>query len=142
MTTIAYKDGIIAYDSRITSGGTIESDSFDKKVESDGVIFFFSGGLMDREKAIEAWRADECEDELGFSAIVVDDGGLVWSFASYDGPSVERLPMSWFGHMAIGSGADHAITAMDCGLSAKEAVKMAAKRDVCTGGRIRTYKVK
>jgi hypothetical protein len=46
------------------------------------------------------------------------------------------------GDTAIGTGTDHAITAMDCGLSAREAVKMAMKRDTGTGGRIRTYKVK
>ena len=43
---------------------------------------------------------------------------------------------------AIGSGADHAFTAMDCGCSAKEAVQMAVKRDTCTGGRIRSFKLK
>ena len=38
---------------------------------------------------------------------------------------------------AIGSGADHAITAMDMGASAIGAVEMAAKRDTGTGGIIR-----
>lgn len=41
---------------------------------------------------------------------------------------------------AIGSGAKHALTAMDLGLDAKEAVKMAMKRDIYTGGRIRTFR--
>jgi|TARA_R110000803_G_scaffold54828_1_gene111652 hypothetical protein len=44
--------------------------------------------------------------------------------------------------LCIGSGADHGLTAMDCGLSAKEAVKKAAYRDLGTGGKIRTYKLK
>lgn len=43
--------------------------------------------------------------------------------------------------MAIGSGMYYALTAMDCGCSAEEAVKMAAKRDVNTGGEIRIFKI-
>lgn len=39
---------------------------------------------------------------------------------------------------AIGSGRDFALAAMDMGASAKEAVEAAAKRDVYTGGTIRT----
>lgn len=39
---------------------------------------------------------------------------------------------------AIGSGRDFALAAMDMGATAKEAVEMAAKRDVYTGGTIRT----
>jgi ATP-dependent protease HslVU (ClpYQ) peptidase subunit len=42
---------------------------------------------------------------------------------------------------AIGSGAAFAMGAMDAGATAKEAVKIAC-RDVYTGGKIRTYKIK
>lgn len=40
---------------------------------------------------------------------------------------------------AIGSGEDHALTAMDMGATAKEAVEFAAKRDSKTGGLIRAF---
>jgi len=43
---------------------------------------------------------------------------------------------------AFGSGELHALTAMDMGASAKEAVGMAAKRDIYTGGKINTFKLK
>lgn len=39
-------------------------------------------------------------------------------------------------YTAIGTGRKHALTAMDCGLSAFEAVMMAARRDPYTGGGI------
>ena len=45
-------------------------------------------------------------------------------------------------YAAVGSGAVFAIAAMDCGKSAVEAIRIAKKRDVNTGGRIRTIKVK
>lgn len=41
-------------------------------------------------------------------------------------------------YYAIGSGAAHAITAMDCGKSARQAIQMAIKRDHNSGGRIVT----
>ena len=41
---------------------------------------------------------------------------------------------------SIGSGSDHALTAMDMGATAEKAVEMAAQRDICTGGRIRVYR--
>lgn len=42
---------------------------------------------------------------------------------------------------AAGSGQDHAITALDLGLSAKKAVKMAIKRNPSSGGKVRVFKV-
>jgi hypothetical protein len=42
---------------------------------------------------------------------------------------------------AIGCGSDHAITAMDMGATAYQAVQMAAKRDTGTGGTIRAATV-
>ena len=39
-------------------------------------------------------------------------------------------------YTAIGTGRKHALTAMDCGLSAVEAVMLAARRDPYTGGTI------
>ncbi len=39
-------------------------------------------------------------------------------------------------YFAAGSGAKCALTAMDCGKSAIEAVRLAARRDPYTGGRI------
>lgn len=57
------------------------------------------------------------------------------------GASVEdgfwKSPIPPSATYAIGSGADHAITAMDMGANAFLAVQMAAKRDTGTGGTIR-----
>lgn len=139
ITTIAYKDGIIAYDSRATRGNLIATDNYDKCAKADGVLFFFSGAAGDVRHLVDAYlKGVTPPKEADIYAIVVDqgvvyragtDGGLFWKekASAYD---------------AIGSGYAHALTAMDCGLSAIEAVKMAAKRDTGTGGKIRHYKVK
>ena len=38
MTTIAYKDGVIAYDSRLIRDDLIMSDDYDKHLEQDGEV--------------------------------------------------------------------------------------------------------
>lgn len=142
MTTIAYDGKTIAYDSRVTAGGRIDSDDFNKRFDYCGIKFFFSGTLKDWEKAFDAWESGECDEGGDFNAIVVDESGEVWSFSSLSDGSVEKLKADDFGVIATGSGMAHALTAMDMGADAKTAVKMAAKRDCCTGGRIRTYRVR
>lgn len=142
MTTIAYKDGVIAYDSRCTSGGTIEDDDFDKRVSSNGVEFFLTGATADHESLVALYEGviSEPRGRFNAAALVVDDGKLyLVSYNDEDGffKSPKRLEVPH----AIGSGQDHALTAMDMGADAKTAVKMAMKRDSGTGGRIRTFKV-
>lgn len=55
MTTIAYKDGVIAYDSRVTRSGTIVSDNAPKCQVVDGVSFFLSGAVCDEKALIAAY---------------------------------------------------------------------------------------
>lgn len=47
MTIIAYKEGIIAYDSRISSNNIIASDKHNKMTIHNGCRFFFSGARCD-----------------------------------------------------------------------------------------------
>lgn len=143
MTTIAYKDGIIAYDSRAVSGTVIVDDNRDKKTVAGKVVCFCSGAQADIEKFLAAYNSQETPKSCDIQALVVDQGILYC--ASYDDAAEDgfwreeiRLDMSY----ALGSGARYAFTAMDMGATAREAVKMAAKRDASTGGRIRTYKLK
>ncbi|GAI22667.1 unnamed protein product, partial [marine sediment metagenome] len=42
---------------------------------------------------------------------------------------------------AIGSGSAYALAAMDMGASAEEAVRAAMKRDIYTGGKVRTMRI-
>lgn len=141
MTTIAYREGVVAYDSRCCAGGKVSSDHFNKHRRAGRVHFFFTGNTGDIERLIALYMGTDSRKPM--------DGcqALVW-----DGRSGQLLSIGWDGqyftneesldtYCAFGTGEDHAITAMDCGLSAADAVRMAAKRDTGTGGRVRTYKI-
>jgi len=141
MTTIAYKDGVIAYDSRMNAGATIVDDDFDKKTDRDGVSFFCTGSSPDIENLIELYLGrDNGAHDISASAFVVKDGSMyLVGWNKTDG--IWRDKLSPEKPYTIGSGSDHAWTAMDCGKSAVEAVELAKKRDSGTGGLVRSYKV-
>ena len=140
MTTIAYKDGIIAYDGRVTRGTQITYDDFDKCLERDGVKFICCGANADFESLMDAyfgWEVSNCDA----SAIIIADG-LIWNGAVDETTGFWKTQVTEDRPYAIGSGSVHALTAMDMGASAYQAVEMAMKRDSCTGGKIRTLTVK
>jgi ATP-dependent protease HslVU (ClpYQ) peptidase subunit len=143
MTTIAYKDGIIAYDSRISSGDTITNDNYNKMIVRNGVRFFVSGQAGEYDALAASYFIPEHERYVTrFSVALVVDSGKVFHYGCNSEDGHWLTDLSQYSCYSIGSGADHAFTAMDLGCSAKEAVRIAANRDMCTGGRIRTYKVK
>lgn len=139
MTTIAYKDGVIAYDSRITNGTRIDYDDYEKCTEENGVQFLLSGSTADFPKLIEAYFGAEHTD-VDAQAIAVEAGTL-WLVAHNDGTGAWKTALLPEAPYALGSGSSHALTAMDMGASAYEAVEMAMKRDSCTGGKIRTLTI-
>lgn len=144
MTTIAYKDGVVAYDSRVTEGSQISYLEYDKHRTLNGVHFFFAGAVSDYGLFMQLYMQGDLREELpilNVTAIIVDKGQVYISSIDEDGKLwVERIPKDQ--HYALGSGCSHAFTAMDMGASAKHAIKMAMLRDCKTGGRIRTYTVK
>lgn len=137
MTTIAYKDGVIAYDSLVTAGDTVMYDDFDKKSERDGVLFFGAGSTQDIQLLITAYFGEVPSFDLDARALVFRDGRL--SVLCFSDGRVYESDVLLDRNYAIGSGRDHAFTAMDMGASALQAVELAAKRDTCTGGLIRTF---
>lgn len=140
MTTIAYKDGVIAYDSQITSGNTITYDDYQKCHEVKGVRFFMCGKTCDYTALQDAYFGAAVIRQVDASAIVADGEG-VWCVGAGVEEGFWKSPIMLGATYAIGSGADHAITAMDMGATAYQAVQMAAKRDTCTGGTIRTVTI-
>lgn len=137
MTTIAYKDGVIAYDSQITCGSTVTYDDYEKCHEVKGVKFFMCGKTCDYTALQNAYFGAAVTREVDASAIVADGEGL-WCVGAGVEDGFWKSPIPASAIYAIGSGADHAITAMDMGATAYQAVQMAAKRDTGTGGLIRT----
>lgn len=127
----------------MTKGRTIEDDSYNKQYVVDGYRFFLAGSLSSVEDVIERYLAghyDHKDDDGEAEGFVVTPEGELHSLILTKS-KLHVCVQDTKKHTAVGSGEDHAWTAMDLGCSAKEAVKMAAKRDVGTGGRIRTYKL-
>ncbi len=138
MTTIAYKDGIIAYDSLSTCGDMVVDDRKNKMYRRGGHKFFLCGEVTEIDAMMEDWPNLD-GGRYNASGIVILPDGRVGEI--YGGCERRKIVYQAGDPAAFGSGEDHAITAMDMGATAKEAVKMAAKRNIRTGGRIRTYKV-
>lgn len=139
MTTIAYKNGIIAYDSRIILGNLIYDDDFDKKIEVDGVVFFMSGTVSDYPTFIDVYFGKSNNNvSLDVESIALHDGVLYRS--SVDNKGVcWKSPLRMEHSYAIGSGEKFALAFMDAGYNAEDAVIATMNRDCWTGGRVRTF---
>jgi ATP-dependent protease HslVU (ClpYQ) peptidase subunit len=139
MTTLAYRDGELATDSRITSGDMIVSDKR-KKVHRlrDGSILAWSGSVQQAELLLRAMRSKKTIkppslDDI--SALHLRADGSLWE---YEGEAwVKQDP----GYYATGSGSPYAFAAMDAGASARDAVRIAIKRDASSGGRVQSLKL-
>ena len=139
MTTIVYKDGVIAWDSRTTGGDTILCDSSNKCHIVGTLTFWCAGTVGDFGDFFRAYLGDKrIGREVNVSAFVLDSGKLFVVGCNDDG-SLWRSQVLY--PRAIGSGTDFALAAMDCGLDAKAALKIAAGRDVNTGGKLHSKKI-
>lgn len=136
MTTIAYKDGVIAYDSRSTRGTTILDDDTNKLQVVKGVRFLCTGATCDFAALIAAFFGADAPSAVEASALAWD-GSALWLVGHDDKTGAWKDSLELDRPYAIGSGSNHALTAMDMGATAVEAIQMAKKRDTCTGGRVR-----
>lgn len=130
MTTICYRDGVLAAD-RLLSVGTIR-DSYLRKVHKrrrDGALIGGAGTSSQLQTAFNWFLAGE-EDPRPFlgpcELIIVRPTGLV-EYHNRHGSH----PMAG-NFFAIGSGSDVAYGALEMGASARKAVEIAARRDAGT----------
>ncbi|MFK3794737.1 proteasome subunit beta [Pseudomonas sp. NPDC088444] len=136
MTTIVYKDGVIAYDSLICNGSAITYDDYEKCHEREGVKFVMTGYVCDYSKLLGAWFGELVTGRVECSTLVFDGKSLC--YAAYNAEhGLCKTPVWLERPYVMGSGSDHAITAMDMGATAAEAVEMAKRRDTSTGGMVR-----
>lgn len=150
MTTIAVKDGIMVGDGRCSLGSTVIKDDMVK-------VFWINNHLMGgagRARSISTfaqWLQKHTDytivnqevgdlvdlippvlqDDEEFTALVLTPDKQV---LMYDGNVALNLGQDVTA--SIGSGSVFAIAAMDAGASAEDAVKIAMKRDVYSGGEI------
>lgn len=150
MTTIAVKDGVMVGDGRCSLGSTVIKDDMVK-------VFWINNHLMGgagRARSISTfaqWLQKHTDytivnqevgdlvdlippvlqDDEEFTALVLTPDKQV---LMYDGNVALNLGQDV--PASIGSGSVFAIAAMDAGASAEDAVKIAMKRDVYSGGEI------
>lgn len=145
MTTIAYKDGIVAYDSRLTRGDYILTDKSDKKHETDKNVFFMSGSIDEYPMFVEMFEGGKIKPkwELDVSAFVWSKGlkNLFYAGTFERNGDISVFSSEIMELQAIGSGSQFAVSAMDHGKTAKEAVEYAMTRDPGTGGVVYEFKI-
>ncbi|MCP6695873.1 proteasome subunit beta [Pseudomonas donghuensis] len=130
----------IAYDSRQTRNSAVVSDDAPKCQVVDGVSFFLSGAVCDEKALIAAYFGTPSAVPVECAGYVVD-GDKLMMVGHDDKTGIWRQDLDPTNPDAIGSGAPYALAAMDMGASAEEAVRAAMKRDIYTGGKIRTLRL-
>ena len=141
MTTIVYnhESKEIAVDSRFTRADVISTDKATKALRKNGVVFVCEGRSARYHMLVDMWFSGEAVKDLECSALVVFAGQVFDYGLDDDGEILSELVDE---NHAKGSGAQFALSAMDFGKSAKEAVQYAMTRDIYTGGKVKVIKVK
>lgn len=151
MTTIAFKDGVMACDSQITRGdeclfGVSKVATFRDRAYLAGICgsaydFILIEGLLHQNidgllEPTEFHRNWEPMPDSDSTILLVDNVGALWNIRARDGAAI-LLPNPID---AIGSGGEYALGAMAAGASAFEAVQIACRYNVYSGGPVRAFK--
>ena len=141
MTTIVYRDGVMAAEGRSTLDDTIITDCALKITRlSDGALIAIAG-----EDSYEAPLIRYLEDEQeelpqatpnAFAALLVEVDGTTKLYSGVGDFTVVDAPF-----IAIGSGAPYAYGALEMGASARDAVGIAISRDPNSGGAIQVERL-
>ena len=134
MTTLAYKDGVLASDSMALNSWNILGAK--SKIDRRGSILFGASGRSSSIcRAFVDWgrrgfvgdppsmRVDDDNNACGF---IFPGGDQILMF-THDGPNEFRAPF-----FAFGSGGEHATGALAAGASPQEAIHIAARFDLGT----------
>jgi len=148
MTTIAFRDGIMASDSRIVEYGigiTHGPKIFRKKVGRKEVLIGGAGYSPSIMMFLDWYGTNDKEGQHRIATLCIGDKDfevMIWDgrriMTCDEFCRLDEVPEKYY---ALGSGASNAITAMDCGKSAQQAVQMAIKRDMNSGGRVVTARL-
>ncbi len=137
MTTIAYKDGILAADTQLTYHGGISGTT--RKIErlDNGMVVAVAGDV-DKEfwwkQAIQGTKIPKINKNFkGLEAIVIDGTKV---YHCYDDIALIDLHDKYD---AAGHGGNMARAGMSIGMSAKDAVKFVGGIDIYTNQVVDTY---
>jgi hypothetical protein len=138
MTTIAYRDGVLAGDGRETNQNDEHSSWYmvrDDCVKvfklKDGSLFGGAHGSEDIERLYISLMKGQPPPKLeDIAGLRIDTKRRIWV---YEGNIWQRVKLPFY---AVGSGAEFALSAMDAGAGAVKAVKVGINRDLWSGGKI------
>ena len=146
ITTIAYRLGILAFDSKAVENDTTHKGLCDKGRQTKALIMAGCGNASDIECVMNWLEAGGGEDkkkdfnlyarEVKCEVIAIDKKGIVTFYEESCCGFTLEAPF-----FAIGSGYDLAMGAMAAGASAKEAIQIACKYNINTGGPVRTLNI-
>lgn len=141
MTTIAYDyaNKKISVESRLSEETRIITDNDTKFIIIDGVTYLTSGLTSDVEIMVNFIEGKEVkfDHDLECSLFEIKDGD-VYQHSYYQNRFIrERLDFNY----TYGSGSAFAKAALDLGLSSEQAVELAIKNDIYSGGKIHTFEV-
>lgn len=142
MTTIALsREGqwlVMACDGRVVQDTTIYAYRHSKVLRIKDTLLGFSGNLAQCESLVQ-WFKD------GSPGRPPKHKGCTVLFAHKDGRALCLEDGGVFPveiPTAIGSGSPHALTAMDLGCSARQAIQMAMLRDSGSGGDVQSLRMR
>ncbi len=142
MTTIVYdhKSQEIAFDSRLTNGTDIATDKEIKyRYTGGGEHWFISGRTSDYKSFINNFSNNEdSSGNLDCIAIVLSDGNVY--MRTIDNGVYCETPLDF--NESVGSGYKWALSALDFGSTAFEAIAYASTKDTSTGGDIGIFDIK
>jgi hypothetical protein len=146
MTTIAYADGILAVDSRMTAGTSIISDKAQKlfylngvEYQGDPLLWMAFAGHSDEKvsllESLDAYTLFNNKHGIkweGSYGIILGEQYVYTLRAEGDRATLIRFSLE--DKLTEGSGADFARAGLEMGLGAIKAVKLAIKLDSASGG--------
>lgn len=145
MTTIAYRDGVLAGDSLYIRGGWKMGTTFCKVFKTpDGRLLGLCGDAAHAMKLVEWLKLppkDRCDErpaldkDAGTVVEVLRSGKARFYEHNHFHDNRER-------YWSVGSGSVAALVAMDMGANATRAVKAAIRRDDSSGGPVRSVKIR
>lgn len=139
MTTIVYHRGILAADSMVTAGG--RRFGFKTKIaKRKSLLAAACGSSPICRKFIDWFRAGmkgnapsmKFDDDISASAVIFTGD---FRFVTFDIEGVNEIDAEFF---VSGSGSRFALGALEAGLHPADAVRVATKHDLYTGGDILT----
>lgn len=142
MTTIAYREGVMASDGRMCADNHIMAEDQPKVLKlKDGTLMGFSGAVGE---IMELWDEYESagkflpKEKLSYddlTVIAVTKDGTLWEYCD-EYPRFMNMGKKQY--HACGSGGAYALAAMAAGASAIQAIEIAKQFDSGTGGQVTT----